>query len=119
MQSVYGNDAPSLSTIRRWNNEIKRGRESLLDDERFGRPSTSTNEDQICAVEELVNNDQRMRIANIAYTLGISCDSVHEILHQQFGYNQVSARWVPKMLKPEQKATRVRLSTQFLDRYIS
>lgn len=117
MQSVYGNDAPSLSTIKRWNNEFKRGRQSLLDDERSGRPPTSTNEDKIQAVEELVNNDRRLRIANIAHILGISCGSVHEILHQHLGFNKVSARWVPKMLKPDQRATRVALSTQLLDRY--
>ena len=105
-----------MSTIRRWNNEIKRGRQSLLDDERSGRPSTSTSEDQIRAVEELVNNDRRMRIANIAHTLG-TCGSVHEILLQHLVYSKVSARWVPKILKPEQKATRVRFSTQLLDRY--
>ena len=47
MQQVYGTSTPSLSTIRRWHNEFKRGRESLEDDERSGRPEPASIQKQL------------------------------------------------------------------------
>ena len=40
--SVYGDDCCSRSTVERWTREFRMGRESLEDDDRSGRPSTST-----------------------------------------------------------------------------
>ena len=37
--AVYGKSAPSFATVTRWFNEFKRGRQSLEDDPRSGRPS--------------------------------------------------------------------------------
>ena len=43
LTSVYGQSSPSSSTIKRWVKEFQRGRESLEDDPRSGRPTTSVN----------------------------------------------------------------------------
>jgi histone-lysine N-methyltransferase SETMAR len=39
---VYGDSYPSLSTIKKWAAESKRGRSSLEDDAREGRPKSAT-----------------------------------------------------------------------------
>ncbi|GFS57517.1 HTH_48 domain-containing protein [Trichonephila clavipes] len=45
LYSVYGDSAPSFTTVKFWAVEFKRGRKSLGDDERSGRPNTAiTNE---------------------------------------------------------------------------
>jgi len=36
---VYGDSSPSFSTIKKWDAEFKRGRTSLEDDPREGRPT--------------------------------------------------------------------------------
>jgi len=40
--NVYGDSAPSYSTVTRWVAEFKRGRTSLEDDTRAGRPVKAT-----------------------------------------------------------------------------
>ena len=39
---AYGNSAPSFITVKFWAAEFKRGRKSLGDYERMGRPKTAT-----------------------------------------------------------------------------
>ena len=54
LTAVYKESSPSAATIKRWVKEFQRGRESLEDDPRPGRPSTSTNEENIETVHQLV-----------------------------------------------------------------
>ena len=37
--NVYGEQSPSLATIKRWFNDFKAGRTSVVDMEKSGRPS--------------------------------------------------------------------------------
>ena len=108
---------PSLRTIERWANEFKRGRQSLEDDARSGRPATSTNPEQVQAVEALVVADRRIRVAQIEHELGISHGSVLEILHEHLGFSKVSAIWVPKFLNRDNKQNRVDCSLELMNRY--
>ena len=45
--STLGDDAPALSTVKKWAAKFKRGREGLEDDPRSGRPSTATTQENI------------------------------------------------------------------------
>jgi len=117
IKSVYPTTCPSLRTIERHHNEFKRGRVSLEDDPRSGRPATSTNQDKVDAVAKLLDEDRRIRVATIAHTVGISAGSVEEILHQILGYNKISARWVPRMLSRDHKQNRVNSCRLMLDLY--
>jgi len=52
--NVYGDSAPSYSTVTRWAAEFKRGRTSLEDDIRAKRPVEATTDDCCHAVEKLM-----------------------------------------------------------------
>lgn len=52
MCNVMGGDAPSLSTVCRWSLQFKRGRESIDDDPRSGRPTEVTQPEVIAAVKK-------------------------------------------------------------------
>ena len=59
MVSTLGDDAPALSTVKKWAAEFKRGRESLEDDPRSGRSSTATTQENIDRIHQIVMNDRR------------------------------------------------------------
>jgi len=111
---VYGEGASSYATVTRWVAEFKRGRTSLEDNPRAGRPVDATGDDCCHAVKTLVMGDRRLKVAEIASEIGISCGSAINILHQHLGLRKVCARWVPWLLTPIQKSFRVETSSELL-----
>lgn len=115
MVAAYGDSSPSYYTIKYWAKQFKWGRESIEDDPRSGRPVNATAPEVVAKVEEIVLLDRRSKASQLAKECGISESSVLKILHEHLGMTKVSARWVPRMLTPCQKATRVLLSRENLD----
>ena len=62
MVSTLGDDAPALSTVKKWATEFKWGRESLEDDLRSGRPSTATTQENIARIHQMIMNGRRLTI---------------------------------------------------------
>ena len=92
---VYGFSAPSYAQVKFWVGEFKRGRTSLEDEARSGRPLDATDEEMCKKVRDLVYSDRRIQVEEIAQALGISHGSVSTILHDRLGMHKLTARWVP------------------------
>ena len=110
MADTFGDNAPGLSTMQKWAVEFKRGRKSLEDDPRSGRPATATTPEVIDCVHQIVMGDRRLTISHIAKEVGISHERVENILYKELGISKVSARCVPLLLTPNQKRIRMVMS---------
>lgn len=117
MVRVYGDTAPSYATVKKWSAEFRRGRQSLEDDPRSGRPVEVTTDEMCSTVEAYVMENRRVKVAEVAHFLGVSTGTVETILHTKLGLSKVSSRWVPRMLTPEMKRTRVDACRELLDWY--
>lgn len=113
---TLGERAPSLKTISKWVNEFKRGRESLEDDPRSGRPKTATTPEIVEKVHKILMSDRRLKLQQIAEMVGISKERVHVIVVQELGMKKLSARWVPRLLSDDQKKERARVCKSNLKR---
>ena len=102
LQNVYGDSSPSRAVVYRWIRRFKDGRGDLEDDPRGGRPSTSKNAQNIELVRNLIEEDRRITVNQIANELGISFGSTFSILTEDLGFSKLSARWVPKALQQNQ-----------------
>jgi len=111
---VYGDSSPSFSTVKKWAAEFKRGRTSLEDDPREGRPKSATTPEIIEQVHDMVLDDRRMKVREIAETIGISKERVGYILHEELDMKKLCARWVPRLLTADQKCTRMKISEQYI-----
>lgn len=114
-QKTLGTSAPSKTTVYDWYNEFKRGRTSTNDAERSGRPKEVTSEEMITKIHDIVLDDPKVKVREIAEAVGISTGSVVSILHDCLGLRKLTARWVPRLLTIDQKRERVRTSQQCLD----
>src|SRR5436190_23148743 len=102
LDSVYGDSAPSFTTVKFWAAKFKRGRKSLGDDERSGRPKTAITDENIAKVHEMVLDDRRIKVREIAEVMKMSKESVCHILNQHLDMRKLSARWVPRLLTLDQ-----------------
>ena len=119
LADVYGSSVPSYAQFKFLVGEFKRGRMSLEDKARSGRPLDATDEEMYKKVRDLVYSDKRIQVEEIAQVLGISHGSVSTILHDRLGMRKLTARWVPKSLSDEQMATRTSVCSALLKRFRS
>jgi transposase len=68
---VCGDSSPSFSTIKKWAVEFKHGYTNLEDDPHEGHPKSATASEIIEQVHNMVLDDQRMKVREIAETVGI------------------------------------------------
>ena len=119
LADIYGSSAPSYAQVKFWVGEFKRGRMSLEDEARSGRPLDATDEEMCKKVRDLVYSDRGIQVEEIAQALGISHGSVSTILHDRLGMRKLTARWVPKSLSDEQMATRASVCSTLLKHFRS
>ena len=86
---------------------FKRGRTSLDDDERSGRPSTSSTPKNVETIRRLVYEDRRRIIKDNVTIVNVSYGTVQTILTCDLNMHRVAAKFVPSILTPEQKEHQV------------
>ena len=115
MTEKLGEHAPSYATVKNWVTQFKRGVFSTCVAPRPGRPKTVATSEIIDHIHELNLEDRRISAKSIAEQLGISRELVGSIIHEDFDMRKLSAKWVPKCLKADQKCQRCQSSEQILE----
>jgi len=75
----------------------------------LGRPSTSCSDENVEKIRQKVNEDRQYTIDEISEALGVSWSSCQQILTMDLNMRCVAAKFVPRLLKQEQKNTRLTL----------
>ena len=117
LTNVYGSFEPSYAQVKFWVGEFKSRRTSLEGKTRSGRPSDATDEEMCNKVRDLVYSDRRIKVEEIANALHIWHGSVSTTLHDRLCMHKLTARWVPKPLSDEQRATRASVYSALLKRF--
>lgn len=117
LQNAFGVEAPHLSTVRRWYAEFNRGRVSLDDEFREGRPSTAVTEENVAAVRRLIEENRRITYDEIRGQLGIGMSQIQKILHENLKVRKLCCRWIPHELTSGQKRARVDWCQEMLRKY--
>ncbi len=88
LNAVYGESAPSFTTVKFWATEFKRGHTSLRDDERSGRPKFAIT--YIAQVHQRVLYDRRIKGKEIAEAMNMFKKRFCHILNQDLGMRKMS-----------------------------
>ena len=99
-----------------WHAHFKRGRTSIEDNESSGRTSTSSTPKNVGPIRRLVHEDRRRTIKDIATIINVSYGTVQTILTCDLNMHHVAAKFVPRLLTPEQKEHRVAICQELRQR---
>ena len=77
LQKAFGDLTISQKNVCKWCKDFKEGRERVDDLEHPGRPSTSSDEQHVNQIKELVHKNRRFTIRDLADTIGISRGSLN------------------------------------------
>jgi transposase len=114
---VCGVETVGRSTISRWAQRFREGRLSIENDLKSGRPRTSTDDQSVEPVLQILEEDHRMTCEETAHSAGNSRASAYHILTECLHKHRIATRWVPHDLNEEQKCRRSEIAQQLLDRF--
>jgi len=93
-----GEHAPLYATVKNWEAQFKRSDISTSDAALPGQPKTVTTSEIIDQIHELILEDCRILAKSIAEQLGMSCERVGSIIHEDLDMQKLSAKWFLKCL---------------------
>ena len=95
IQKAYGVPALSRTTTFEWHKSFQQCRESVKDEERSGRNTTSRTDDNIAAVKKTFKEDRKVMSQLKADELGIPKTGVQLIL-KDYLKNEICAQNLPR-----------------------
>lgn len=112
MKIAYKDSTPGISTIYKWFNRFKDGRDSLDDDPRTGRPIDLQ---ENTAILQILKDQPFASARYISDILTIPKSTVCHKLVWQLNYRKLNFQWIPHELSSDNKNKRVQISQEILE----
>jgi transposase len=96
LPGVYRDTCMGASSVR-WVKHFKDGNSDIANQPRCGPPRTAAAECNKQKVDELIRQDRRITVREIAVQLEVGHCAVQEMM-EILGYRKVCSRWVPRLL---------------------
>lgn len=113
MVEAYGDKAPSSQFVSKWALRFRRGRTSLEDDPRSGRPPTTSGLAE--QVQKLLLERPFESVRSMADEFGVSRETIRLTLTRRLHMSKFMIRWVPHTLSAAQKQMRVERAGKILE----
>ena len=101
LKIAFREEAIGRTQTYEWWKRFKEGRNSVDDDPRSGRPSTSKTDYNVAKVREVIRSNCRLTVREVAEEVSITV--CHEILTENLGMHRIAAKFVPRLLTEDQK----------------
>ena len=94
------------ASIFEWHKKFKEGRESVRDDEKCGRSKEVRTPELIGQIKNFMDKDRRISIETISAQFDVSVGTVHTIIREELKMRKICMKFVPRVLREDQKEKR-------------
>ncbi len=119
LTQLFGGDRISERSIRRWWKSFRDGtrtKDNLSDKLSTGRPKSARTDENCAVVLEHVLADRRVSIPQLSDATGLSMGSIHKILKKDLKMSRVCAKFVPRVLRDDERTHRMLVSQEWLQK---
>ena len=103
LQTAFRPSCINRASVFEWHKRFKEGRESERDDERCGRSKEVRTPGLIGQIKNFMDKDRRVSIETISAQFNVSMGIVHTIIREEMKMREICARFVPRVLREDQK----------------
>ena len=106
LQTAFGASCMNQASVFEWHKRFKEGRESVMDDESCGRSKEVRTPELIGQIKNFMDKDRRVSIETISAQFDVSVGTVHTIIREELKMRKICAKFVPRVLREDQKERR-------------
>ena len=106
LQTGFRPSCMNRAWVFEWHKRFKEGRESLRDDERCGRGEEVRTPELVGQIKNFMDKDCRVSIESISAQFDVSVGTVHTIIREELETRKICAKFVPRVLREDQKERR-------------
>ena len=103
LQTAFGASCMNRASVFERHKRFKESRESVRDDERCGRSKEVRTLELIGQIKNFMDKDRRVSIETISAQFDVSVGIVHTIIHEELNMRKICTKFVPRVLREDQK----------------
>ena len=115
LQTAFEASCMNQASVFEWHKRFKEGRESVRDDERCGRSKEVRTLELSDQINNFIDKDCRMSIETIGPLFDVSVGTVLTIIREELKMRKICARFVPMVLREDQKERRCHDSREIVE----
>ena len=112
LQTIFRPSCMNRASVFDWHKRFKEGRESVRDDERCGRSKAGRKPELIGQIKNFMDKERPVSIETISTQFDVSVGTVHTIIREELKMRKICVKFVPRVLKEDQKERRCHVSRE-------
>ena len=115
LQTAFGASCMNWASVFEWHKRFKEGRESVRDAERCGRSKEVNTSELIGQIKNFMDKDRRVSTETISAQFDVSVGTVHKIICKELKMQKIFMKFVPRLLREDQKERHCHDSREMLE----
>ena len=115
LQTAFQPSCINQASVFEWHKRFKEGRESVRDDERCRMSKEVRTPELIGQIKNFMNKDRCLSIETTNAQFDVSVGTINTIIREELKTRKICAKFVPKVLRENQKERRCHDSREMVD----
>ena len=103
LQTAFGAACMNRASVFEWHKRLKKGNETVRDDKRCVRNKDVRTAELTDQIKNFMAKDRRVSIETISAQFDVSVGTVHTIIREELKIRKICAKFVPRVLREDQK----------------